>query len=229
MQISLMAHTQLSKSFKDMLGGADYRATDGQVVALTAIRTCYSHKNPSEIVISEHEKYFGDKGKEGKRLFKQIVSSGHTSTLEGLNFTFAIEGVSRSLLAQLTRHRHMSFSVQSQRYVKFSSESRSGGFDYVIPEKVITNGKMDYDAMMGTIQHMYDLMIEAGIPQEDARSVLPNAAACNLVLTANLRTLLDFYSKRKPGNGAQHEITQLAVELKNKVVEVESWTEEFFE
>lgn len=229
MQVKLIAHTQLSETFKKEIGLIE-NVTDGQVVALTAIRTCYSYKRPTEIVPTEGEKYFGDRGKESKRLFKQIVSSGHTSTLEGLNFTFAIEGVSRALLAQLTRHRHMSFSVQSQRFVKFSSDSRSGGFDYVMPDNIAENHvEKDFDRFMIKIQNFYDYLIENGVHQESARAVLPNAAACNLVLTANLRTLLEFYEKRKPGSGAQKEISQLAEELKNRVVEVEPWTSEFFE
>lgn len=234
MKVNLLAHTQIANDVQ--LGDFAYtewlheHITDGQLVSLAAIRQCYSHKTALEVLQTEDEKYFGERGKEGKRLFKQIVSSGHTSTLEHISFTFTVEGVSRSLLAQLTRHRHMSFSVQSQRYVKFSSESRSGGFDYVVPYKVDENelGVL-YESYMNSIQSMYDELIEKGIPQEDARSVLPNAAACNLVLTANLRTLLDFYSKRKPGNGAQKEVSELAVYLKNLVVEVEPWTTEFFD
>lgn len=233
MNVNLLAHTVLTGKALDMWcddGQYGNEYTYGQAVSLMAIRTCYSHKTPLEILETESEKYFGDKGKEGKRLFKQIVSSGHTSTLEHINFTFAIEGVSRSLLAQLTRHRHMNFSVQSQRYVKLSSESRSGGFDYVVPHTIHNTIKepVFVDAM-NQVQEIYDSLITLGVPQEDARAVLPNAATCNLVLTANLRTLLDFYKKRKPGNGAQHEITQLALELKNAIVEVEPWTEEFFE
>lgn len=240
LKIELLAHTQLNYkngNFYDL--PHEELVTDGQVVSLAAIRQCYSHKTALEVLKTESDKYFSEKGKEAKRLFNHIVKSGHTSTLEHLNFTFVIEGVSRSLLAQLTRHRHMSFSVQSQRYVKFSSDSRSEGFDYVVPEKVeetrntelyLERTALDvYLEAMDYIQGAYDALIKRGIPQEDARAVLPNAAACNLVLTANLRTLLDFYSKRKPGAGAQHEITVLAEELKARVIEVEPWTEEFFE
>ena len=236
MKVTLLAHTQLADKYWKSLDW-DFGATDGQIVSLTAIRTCYSPNNPTEIVAKEGEKYFGKKatdggtGSDADRLIRHIMKSKHMSTMEHLNFSFAIEGVSRSLLAQLTRHRHMSFSVQSQRYTKFSSDSRSGGFDYVIPEKIKDNESAlrEYKQFMEDTQMTYDMLVGYGVPQEDARAVLPNAATCNLVLTANLRTLLDFYSKRKPGAGAQKEISDLAEELKNRIVEVEPWTEEFFE
>lgn len=236
MKVTLLAHTQLSEEFYSKLPLSHY--TDGQAVALTAIRTCYSPNKPSEIVSLEGGKYFGAKATDGKegteadRLIRHIVKSGHTSTLEHISFTFAIEGVSRALLAQVTRHRvGFSYSVQSQRYVKFSSDSKSGGFDYVVPEKVKAKGEgfeEVYESIMQDAQAAYDHLIRLGIPQEDARSVLPQSATCNLVLTVNLRALLDFYAKRRAGKGAQQEITVLAEELKNKVVGVESWTEAFF-
>lgn len=240
MDIKLLAHTQVSEGFKTILHDAEQArllmsCTDGQAIALSAIRTCYSPNKPSEIVALEGEKYFKQKatkgeGKEVDRLIRHIVGSGHTSTLEHLTYTFSIEGVSRALLAQLTRHRvGFSFSVQSQRYVKQSSDSKHGGFDYVVPEKVKDKGANDeYHLMMEEIQNMYDRLIEYGVPQEDARSVLPNAACTNLVLTVNLRSLLDFYSKRRKGKGAQHEITELAERLREEVVKVETWTDEFF-
>jgi thymidylate synthase (FAD) len=150
-------------------------------------------------------------------------------------------------LAQLTRHRvGFSYSVQSQRYVKFGSNDRSGGFDYVVPESV-KNCKKEFDyredsgaviranaerffvESMDTIQWVYDNLREMGVPAEDARAVLPQAAACNLTMTANLRAILEFYSKRKPGKGAQAEIAQLAEELKDAVVAVEPWSTQFFE
>lgn len=246
MDIKLLAHTQLSGEFFDELAknvdgvftdDCTFIPTDGQVVALSAIRTCYSPNKPSEIVALEGEKYFKQKaikgeGKEVDRLIRHIVGSGHTSTLEHLTYTFSVEGVSRALLAQLTRHRvGFSFSVQSQRYVKFSSDSKSQGFDYVVPEKVKTKGgtvEEAYHIIMNDIQEWYDHLIGIGIPQEDARSILPNAACTNLVLTVNLRSLLDFYSKRRKGKGAQHEITELAERLREEVVKVEPWTDEFF-
>ncbi|ARK28753.1 FAD-dependent thymidylate synthase [Halalkalibacter krulwichiae] len=254
MQVIMIAHTQLSKSFRDYLFDriSLYLGQEGQQIALTAIRTCYSANKPSEIVTKEGHKYFGEKatdgekGTEADRLIRQIVHSKHLSTLEHLTFTFAVEDVSRALLAQLTRHRvGFSYSAQSQRYVKLGSGDRSGGFDNVKPatigESIVPkyqymtdNGWKDYtandvfDQAMRDAQNAYDKLRSAGVPAEDARAVLPNAATTNLVMTANLRALLDFYSKRKPGNGAQGKIAQLAVALKDEVIKVEPWTESFF-
>ncbi|MGC4375779.1 FAD-dependent thymidylate synthase [Fictibacillus sp. Mic-4] len=256
MNVTLLAHTQVTHNYRQVLDNLAFEQriepTDGQAVALTAIRTCYSANNPTEIVAKEGAKYFGAQATDGEggtdadRLFRHIVRSGHTSTLEHLSFTFAIEGVSRALLAQLTRHRvGFSFSVQSQRYVKLGSDDKSGGFDYVRPEKIGENEVPDYqwfddgkwinykayevfESFMREAQSTYDKLRKAGVPAEDARAVLPNATATNLVMTANLRALLDFYEKRRPGNGAQHEITQLAEELRKAVVEAEPWTDQFF-
>jgi len=256
-KVTLLAHTQLNPDFYATFpDDIDYmydskRIDDGECVALTAIRTCYSPGKPSEIVAKEGARYFGKKATDGgkgtdaDRLIRMIQSSGHTSTLEGITFNFAVEGVSRALLAQLTRHRvGFSFSVQSQRYVKFGSDDRSGGFDYVVPDTIASkpsepimddvwgyydNAYVFFESVMEEVQRAYDLLRKAGVPAEDARAVLPNAAACNLVLTVNLRALLDFYAKRKAGRGAQHEITQLAEELRKAVETVESWTTQLFE
>jgi thymidylate synthase (FAD) (EC 2.1.1.148) len=245
MNVKLIAHTQINRKLKswkgltiDLDNGNSVHITDGQAVALTAIRTCYSANKPSEIVAKEGVKYFGKPATDGKggsdadRLFRHIVNSGHTSTLEHLTFTFAIEGVSRALLAQLTRHRvGFSFSVQSQRFVRFGSDDKTGGFDYVVPDSIRKNigANSLFHDFMEEIQEKYDTLRELGIPPEDCRMLLPNAATTNLVMTANLRALLDFYSKRRKGRGAQWEIADLAEKLREAVVAVEPWTDAFFE
>jgi thymidylate synthase (FAD) len=250
MNVKLLSHTQLSDEFVNELKGAllhDYvesQYNDSKVVALTAIRSCYSAEKPSLIVINEGEKYFGqqasdgESGTEADRLLRMIFRSKHLSTVEHLTYTFAIEGVSRALLAQLTRHRvGFSFSVQSQRYVKFGSGDKSQGFDYVVPDsvthkKAATDSRTVQDVFEEVMQHIqeaYDCLREAGIPAEDCRALLPNAAATNLTMTVNLRALLDFYAKRKPGRGAQGEIAQLAERLREEVVRVDPWTDPFFD
>jgi thymidylate synthase (FAD) len=241
LKVKRIAVPKLDPAFLgELLDAEDFGSlsfSEAQVIALTAIRTCYSHQKPSEIALSEGVKYFGTPSKDdpsqsdATRLFLQIVRSGHTSTLEHLQFTFSVEGLSRAALGQLTRHRHQSFSVQSQRYVKFGSDSRSEGFDYIIPDKIADNqdAEIHFTSLMKTLQSYYDLFRDFGIPAEDARSVLPMASACNLTLSANLRSILDFYSKRKAGRGAQSEIANLAETLRALVVEVEPWTNQFFE
>ncbi|MGG0793155.1 FAD-dependent thymidylate synthase [Brevibacillus laterosporus] len=259
MRVSLLAHSQLSEGFRRELVEAPFFYTDGQVISLTSTRTCYSANIPSNIVMQEGEKYFGRKatdgnqGNEADRLMRQIFASKHLSVTEHLTFTFAIEGVSRALLAQLTRHRvGFSFSVQSQRYVRMGSSDKTGGFDYVVPPSL--NGKdtdssrgtgfdeetgdlifrkitalEEFEEAMSTLQSVYDRLRRAGVPPEDARMVLPNAAATNLVMTANLRALLDFYGKRRKGRGAQWEIAELAEQLRREVTKAEPWTAPYFE
>ncbi|TFI48180.1 FAD-dependent thymidylate synthase [Diaphorobacter sp. DS2] len=247
LSVKLIAHSRLSDGFKQQLK-REIDFSDGQAITLSAVRTCYSANKPSQIVNKEGEKYFGNRATDGKggteadRLFRHIMSSKHTSVNEHVSFTFAIEGVSRALLAQLTRHRvGFSFSVQSQRYVRFGSGDRSGGMDYVMPDTASSDkaeppgdiGSSDarelFEFAMEYSQDIYDRLRACGVPAEDARAVLPNAAATNLVMTANLTALLGFYRKRKPGNGAQAEIARLAEELKDAVVAVEPWTKPFFE
>lgn len=81
---------------------------------------------------------------------------------------------------------------------------------------------------MESAQRTYDDLRKAGVPAEDARMVLPNAATCNLVMTGNLRTLLDFYAKRRPGNGAQAEISELALSIRDEIVKVDAWLTPYF-
>ncbi|NNV07152.1 FAD-dependent thymidylate synthase [Geobacillus sp. MMMUD3] len=244
MNVQLLAHTKLSDYFYEMLPRdvktmlKSRQITDGQAVSVSAIRCCYSANKPTEILKKEGDKYFnrpatdGKGGTDAERLFRHIVSSGHLSTLEHLSFTFAIEGVSRALLAQLTRHRvGFSYSVQSQRYCRFGSDDKTGGFDYVVPDSIRKNigANSLFHDFMEEIQEKYDTLRELGIPPEDCRMLLPNAATTNLVMTANLRALLDFYSKRRKGRGSQWEIADLAEKLRAAVVAVEPWTDAFFE
>ncbi|WP_028559800.1 FAD-dependent thymidylate synthase [Paenibacillus pinihumi] len=245
MNVKLIAHTKLSDEFIAEIEDTYLKphTPDGKVnhraaIALIAIRTCYSPMKPSEILPSESGKYFGsaasdgEGGAESDRLFRHIIRSKHTSTLEHITYTFAVEGVSRALLAQLTRHRiGFSYSVQSQRYVRFSSEDKSGGFDYVTPPSVNEDSERFrvFDVVMNDLQAAYDELRALGVPAEDARMVLPNAAACNLVMTVNLRALLEFYAKRRAGSGAQWEIADLSEKLREEVAKVDPWTAKFFE
>ena len=242
LNVKLIAHTQLTPKLQNELARLFYETggtiSSGKAISLIAIRTCYSPNKPTEILKKEGARYFGrdatdgQGGTEADRLFRQIVASKHTSTLEHLAFVFAVEGVSRACLAQLTRHRiGFSYSVQSQRFVKFGSEDKTGGFDYVVPSSVTNyeTALQIYEKVMKVAQEAYDILRDLGVPAEDARYVFPQAAATNITLTINLRALLDFYSKRQKGSGAQWEIANLAEALRAEVVRVEPWLDQFFE
>ena len=139
---------------------------------------------------------------------------GHLSTFEHVSFTFGIEGVSRALLAQITRHRIASFSVQSQRYVGQSGED---GIDYILPPEIEKLGDEyakrfadQMDMMDKWYREWLELLGEGG--KEDARFVLPNAAATRMIVTMNARELNHFFALRCC-NRAQWEIRDVAWQM----------------
>lgn len=172
-----------------------------------AARTCYSGADmPSlqEAVAQKDQAAF----------LRRVMASGHLSVLEHACFTFAVEGVSRSLLAQVTRHRIASFSVQSQRYVSLAE-----GFSYIIPPRIRGLGPeavAEYEEQMAKMHQWYaewQQKLGAGEgANEDARFVLPNACETHITLTMNARELLHFFSLRCC-NRAQWEIRAMAREM----------------
>ena len=143
----------------------------------------------------------GDIGREKQAQFvASIMESGHASPVEHVSFTFALGGVSRALTHQLVRHRIASYSQQSQRYVDGSD------FDYLIPPEIRKNPEAlaRFEGIMREIGSAYrdlkGLLEEAGRTgskaNEDARFVLPQATASNIVVTMNCRALLNFFEHR---------------------------------
>ena len=149
-------------------------------------------------------------------ILKKIIKSGHLSVLEHASFTFGIERVSRALLAQLTRHRIASFSVQSQRYVKFSK-----GANFIIPPTISKDKNLlaKYNEFLKLSQQYYNDFLKADIPAEDARYVLPNASTTKIILTMNARELRHFFALRCC-NRAQWEIRDMACKMLKLVKEV---------
>ncbi|MDX8359298.1 MULTISPECIES: FAD-dependent thymidylate synthase [Bacillaceae] len=237
MKVELFSHTQLSNKKREQLKDVlDLGVTDGKLVAFTAIRNCYSYLLPTEIVEQEGHRYLnkpatdGGSGNDMDRLIRHIVHSGHTSTMEHISFTFALEGVSRALMAQLTRHRvGFSYSIESQRYVNYGSDSKSGGFTYSSPVSLNEEQLEVFSTYMDDIQNMYNKLIEMKVKPEDARAILPQSVNTNIVMTCNLTSFLSFYSKRKPGTHAQAEIQELAVKMRDEILDVEPWLQGFFE
>ena len=180
---------------------------DPEKTCALAARTCYSPMEYEELKTLVNEK-------DQAAFLHRIVASGHLSVLEHASFTFFIEGVSRSLLAQLTRHRIASFSVQSQRYVSLAE-----GFGYVIPPRIRSLGAeavREYESQMATMQEWYvywqEKLGKGEGSNEDARFVLPNACETHITVTMNARELLHFFSLRCC-NRAQWEIRALAREM----------------
>ena len=175
----------------------------------TACRTCYSSKSPLELIKQEPN----------LELILKIARSGHLSTFEHVVCTFAIEGVSRSLLAQLTRHRVASYSVQSQRYCKMDN-------NFVIPEALGGENKKITGIILQEIMCCYNALLENGVKKEDARAILPNATCTNLVMTCNLRELIHICNLRLCKR-AQAEIRELTDLMRKEVIKQLPFMKEF--
>ena len=215
MNVKLIAHTVMPEK-----------------VVASAAKLCYSNTGAMDLL--------DDLTDEKAESFVEMLSTiGHESPIEHASFTFAIEGVSRSLLAQITRHRLASFSVQSQRYVKLTN------FEYITPPEIQKDAEALklYEETMQTCVEAYRKLAEIleakhyedflkqGFTEkqahqkaekkaiEDARFVLPNASETKMVVTMNARELLHFFRLRCC-NRAQWEIRNLAKAMLKEVYPV---------
>ena len=170
------------------------------------------------------------------KIINACYQSGHHSVLEHASFTFLISGVSRALLAQLTRHRvGVAFSVRSQRYClevgkptakhpddRFErSKDNPLDFEYVVPPSIASDPHASdtFRSVMKSLAGCYVALVGLGIPQEDARFVLPNACATTITCTMNMRELIHFCNERLCSR-AQWEIRALAKAMADEVIGV---------
>ena len=184
-----------------------------ELVALGA-RLCYSRAtigNLQEKISAQDQAGF----------VARLLDMGHDSVLEHASFTFGVEGVSRVLLAQLTRHRLASFSVQSQRYVSYET-----GCGYNVPPRIAALGaeaQAEYTRQMEQLHAWYTGWQErlgAGEGgNEDARFLLPGACETRLMGTMNVRERRHFFSLRRCRR-AQWEIRALATEMHRLCMEI---------
>ena len=198
---------------------------DPERTVAAAAKLCYSSSGINQL----NDSLTDEKAASFVEMLSEI---GHESPIEHASFTFGIEGVSRSLLAQITRHRMASFSVKSQRYV------REGSFEYVTPPEIAAEPetKKIYDEIMAEDQERYDRLaailkekhIKTFIAEgkdeetaarlaekkaiEDARFVLPNACETQMVMTMNARSLMNFF-KVRCCRRAQWEIQDVANQM----------------
>ncbi len=205
---------------------------DPEKIIAAAAKLCYSESGVENILE-------GLDCEKTEKFLNMLMSLGHQSPIEHVTFTFGIEGVSRALLAQITRHRIASYSVKSQRYVK------EGMFEYITPPEIENNpaakelfiktmeaDQKAYDELADILfEKHYDDMIASGMEEkaakkaaekqaiEDARFVLPNACETKMVVTMNARSLMNFFHHRCCSR-AQWEIRDLADEMLKLVKEV---------
>lgn len=150
-----------------------------------------STPNPIDTIAQIASICYDSDPKDPMKLVKHLYRNGHHSVFEHIYFTFKIEGISRACSHQLVRHRHCSFTQRSQRYCS------EDGFEYVTPTS-ITEGAFtgSYDFRMFDANKYYGVLQQEGVPNEDARMVLPNACATSLYLSCNLRELIHITNER---------------------------------
>ncbi|HDD69732.1 MAG TPA: FAD-dependent thymidylate synthase [Candidatus Bathyarchaeota archaeon] len=175
---------------------------DPEILCGAAALTSTKSGSPSEIF----EKMDLEKA---RQIIKRVTGYGHASVIEHASFTFSIEGVSRAMTHQLVRHRIASYTQQSQRYVTYDTFEK-----YVTPPSIEENSeaKRIFNSALKKISETYHKLLEMGIPKEDARFILPNAAKTNIIVTMNARELRHFFNLRCCRR-SQWEIRQVAIEM----------------
>ncbi len=165
-----------------------------------AAKLCYSAGYPDNTAVTPTK---------AGPLLQKVIDLGHLSVLEHASITFGIEGISRACSHQLVRHRIASFSQQSQRYVPATGKPL-----VVMPESIEGDSRTQslFESCMAVAWDTYNMLLKEGVPPEDARFVLPNAAQTSLIMTMNVRELLHFFNLRCCQR-AQWEIRTMARQM----------------
>ncbi|HYZ89102.1 MAG TPA: FAD-dependent thymidylate synthase [Myxococcales bacterium] len=191
-------------------------ASDPLTKLYGAYRTCYTPKTPREVWEDIAK---GEVSREKIAAFvEERLKTGHVSPLEQVVFWFGISGVSRSLSHQFVRHRiGISFEQQSQRYVRFTGKNEER-LEFVMPDSWRDAGReKEFEALMSEITRVYREAVAAGIPAEDARFVLPNAAPTNFQIMVNFAELLHIGDLRLCTR-AQWEIRQMVAKMRTELM-----------
>lgn len=191
---------------------------DPEKTVAAAAKLCYSKSDISTLMDGLTDEKVAN-------FLEKLSNLGHASPLEHASFTFGIEGVSRSFLAQISRHRIASFSVQSQRYVDMDNA------DHVVPKEIYDAGYSAVRLYEGSVKNSFNnynelkeeltkKYIAEGMKespakkkaQEDARYLLPEACCTRMIVTMNARELNHFFNLRCC-NRASREIREVAEEM----------------
>lgn len=182
--------------------------------------TLMSITNNSQLLIAEAYGICTGKHSIDVENIQKWIKLGHESPLEHASATFMIEGISRSCLAQLTRHRLASYSVESMRYCDVSENKT------VVPLSVLEesihlpepNPMTDFIGVVEYARSVYEYLVKIGVPKEDARFVLPLATSTRLIMTMNFRELRHFFELRT-SKAAQWEIRNVANNILDIMIE----------
>jgi thymidylate synthase (FAD) len=182
---------------------------DPELLCGAAALTSSKSGRPSEI-------FEGMDLERARQIIKRVTGYGHMSVIEHASFTFSIEDVSRAMTHQLVRHRLASYTQQSQRYVKYDTLK-----SYVTPPTIANNpdAQKIFEEALEHVSNAYNKLLEMGIPKEDARYILPNAAKTNIVVTMNARELRHFFNLRCCAR-SQWELREVATEMLRQVKKV---------
>ena len=209
-KVTLIAHTAIVPDAIEQRLEIQEGSTDAETLTVYAGRSCYeSWSRPNE-------KTREDKDYLRRTLFEQ----GHFSILEHASATFYLTGVSRALLAEITRHRHLSFSVLSQRFVDESDAN------IVIPPAARGSEKLmwEFENAAAGARHSYRELVEALLDsglarkqaREAARAVLPNMVETRIVVTGNLRAWHEVIERRTAPD-ADAEFQQVAGMIRDEL------------
>jgi thymidylate synthase (FAD) len=177
-----------------------YTKNPEKIVAIAA-RLCYSRHNIDEVIANI-------KPSDISRSINILTERHHESPIEHASFTFGISNISRACMSQITRHRIASFSVKSQRYIN------ERDFKYITPPKM--KDDVEYENIMKYLSEMYRDMKSKRYKNEDSRFILPNACTTQLIMTANARSLRNFFTLRC-AKEAQWEIRDVANKMLSTV------------
>ena len=183
-------------------------------------------------------------------LIHHLLEHGHFGPFEHPHATFAVKGISRSCMAQITRHRHVSFDIQSMRYVSFDdvdpADVREGEMVVVPPsatdpdwvgrnqetgpvdEETAAEREQLFRETIANSFEAYQELLEYGIPPEDARYVLPIGTKVNMVMSMNARMLMHVADMRAAAD-AQWEIRQMTRDVLDLAAEWCPITFEYYE
>lgn len=207
---------------------------DPEDLICSAARNDYMEEFLGDVSFEEAMSSIGGEEVEEKKetLIQHLLEHGHFGPFEHPHITFAVKGVSRSLMAQITRHRHVSFDIQSMRYVSFDDADPEPGeavvaipelddpnlvgrnaefdqaYDEATKEEVLENRRSIYRESIRNSFDDYQRLLAAGVAPENARMVLPIGTKVNMVFSLNARMLMHVADMRAAGD-AQWEIREM--------------------